>query len=91
MLFDAIAVALALVFIALGTFRGTLAGFLRMATAGQRLPRRLPGGLEAGHLAAGCSRAARRSSPRSLLGSAAFGAVYLMGAIVSHVLIRMRA
>jgi len=87
-LFDAIAVSLALVFIALGAFRGTLAGFLRMAT--------LACAYLAGYLAASklATLAALLSGSSKLLaafvlGSAAFGVVYLMGAIVSHVLIRM--
>jgi Colicin V production protein len=87
-LFDAIAVALAAVFIALGAFRGTLAGFLRVATlacaylAGYLAASKLAG---VAALLAGCSKLLAAFA----LGSAAFGVAYLMGAVLSAVLIRL--
>lgn len=87
MLFDAIALGLAVLFIGLGAFRGTLAGFLRVAT--------LASAYVSGYLAAtrlGAVAALLAGSSRLgasvILGSGAFLAVYLVGSIVSALLIR---
>jgi Colicin V production protein len=86
-LFDAIALGLAVLFIALGAFRGTLAGFLRVAT--------LTGAYVSGVLAATklCKVAAllagsSRLTAAVVLGTGAFLAVYLVGSIISALLIR---
>jgi uncharacterized membrane protein required for colicin V production len=86
-LFDAIAIALAVVFIAVGAFRGTLAGFLRVATLACAY---LAGYLAATKVAVLVALLAGTSKLLAALalGSAAFGIVYVMGAIVSALVIR---
>jgi hypothetical protein len=87
-LFDSIAVVLALIFIALGAFRGTLAGFLRVATVACAY---LAGYFAASKLSTVVALLAGMSKlgVAALLGSAAFAVVYLMGAVLSAVLIRV--
>lgn len=88
MLFDGIALALAAIFIALGAFRGTLTGFLRVATLACAY---LAGYLAATHLAKVAALLAGTSKLAAalMLGTAAFALVYLMGAVLSAVLIRI--
>ncbi len=87
MLFDGIAVALALTFVALGAFRGTLAGFLRVATLACAY---LAGYLAATRVAKVVALLAGTSKlvAALALGGAAFSVVYLMGAIISALVIR---
>ncbi|MFI5315277.1 MAG: CvpA family protein, partial [Myxococcota bacterium] len=87
MLFDGIALALAVVFVALGALRGTLAGFLRVAT--------LAGAYVAGYLAAtrlsvltALLAGSSRIAAAVLTGSAVFLFVYLVGSVGSALLIR---
>jgi len=86
-LFDAIGLFLALVFIALGAYRGTLAGFLRVATV---VAAYLSAFLLATHfskllaLLTGMSRL----GSAVLIGSGVFFAVYVVGAVISALLIR---
>lgn len=88
MLFDAIALTLAVVFVALGAMRGTLAGFLRVATLASAY---LVGYLAATKLAkvAALVGGTSKLTAAFALGTGAFTAVYLVGAIVSAILIRV--
>jgi len=86
-LFDAIGLFLAVLFVALGVFRGTLAGFLRVATV---VSAYVSGYLAASHfshvvtLLTGMSQIAAAA----ILGTVAFSVVYLVLAIISSLLIR---
>jgi colicin V production protein len=86
-LFDAIGLTVALLFLGLGAARGALAGFLRLATV---VCAYLAGYLVASHL--GRVVALLTGMPRLAvsagLGMVAFTLVYLVGAIVSTLLIR---
>ncbi len=87
MLFDAIALGLAVLFTGLGALRGTLAGFLRVATLASAY---VSGYLAATRLSAVAALLAgsSRLGAAVILGSGAFLAVYLAGSIVSALLIR---
>lgn len=87
MLFDSIAVALTLIFVALGAVRGALPGFLRVATLALAY---LAGYLAATKLSLVVSLLAGTSKLTAalVLGTAAFAVVYGMGAIISALLIR---
>jgi hypothetical protein len=87
-LFDAIAVVLAVVFVALGAFRGTLAGFLRVATLASAY---LAGYLAATKLAVLLSLLTGMSKLGAavVLGCVSFGVVYVVGAILSAVILKV--
>jgi len=87
-LFDAIAVVLAVLFVALGAFRGTLAGFLRVATLASAY---LAGYLAATKLSVVLAFLTGMSKLGSavVLGCVSFALVYLAGAIMSALIIKV--
>jgi uncharacterized membrane protein required for colicin V production len=86
-LFDLLALAILAVFVLLGALRGTLAGFLRVATVGLAY---VSAFLAATHFARAVAVLTGFShlGAAALLGSGVFFFVYLVGAIASALLIR---
>jgi uncharacterized membrane protein required for colicin V production len=86
-LFDLIAVAVLAVFVALGAFRGTLAGFLRVATVGLAYLSAFFAATKLGVVVAVLTGFSHLGAA-ALLGSGVFLFVYVAGSVISMLLIR---
>jgi uncharacterized membrane protein required for colicin V production len=85
--FDAVGLAILISFVALGAFRGTFAGFLRVATVAAAYASGFLAATRLGKVAALLSGSSRLIAAM-LVGAAVFAFVYLAGSVVSALLIR---
>ncbi len=87
MLFDLIALVILAVFVAVGAFRGTLAGFLRVATVGLAYVSSFLAATKLGVVVAVLTGFSHLGAA-ALLGSGVFFFVYVAGSVISMLLIR---
>ena len=87
MVFDAVGLAILVAFVALGAFRGSFAGFLRVTTVAVAYAAGFMAATRLGKVAAVLSGSSRLVSSM-LLGAGVFAFVYLAGTVVSALLIR---
>jgi uncharacterized membrane protein required for colicin V production len=87
MLFDLVALAILVIFIALGAVRGTLAGFLRVATLTSAYAAGIFGAKHLGILVAVFTGSSRLFAG-AIAGTACFAFAYLMGSILTVLAVR---
>ena len=87
MLFDLVALGILVIFIALGALRGTLAGFLRVATLASAYAAGIFGAKHLGVLVSVFSGSSRLMST-ALAGAACFAFAYLVGSVATTIVLR---